>query len=71
MKTFPCKKKDTNALNRHVNGTFYLYPDWNDKEKTYVPFIGRKMPDGRVFIPYHDVVEMYEPGEYEILEVEE
>jgi hypothetical protein len=46
-----------------------LYPDWNNNRKTLNVFIGRKMPNGRVFICYGDEIEMYEPGEYE--EVEE
>lgn len=65
MRTFTCTPEQSHALSRHVNGTFYLYPDWNDNEKTYTVFIGRKMPNGRVFIGYRDAIEMYEPGEYE------
>jgi hypothetical protein len=42
-----------------------LYPEWNNKRKTPDVFIGRKMPNGRVFIGYGHEIEMYEPGEYE------
>jgi hypothetical protein len=42
-----------------------LYPDWNKNEKTKNVLIGRKMPNGRVFIGYGQEIEMYEPGEYE------
>lgn len=65
MKTFPCKREHSRAINRHANGTFHLYPWWNDNQRTSYAFIGRKMPNGRVFIGYGHEIEMYEPGEYE------
>lgn len=65
MRTFICTPEQCGKLQRRVNGTFYLYPDWNNHEKTKDVFIGRKMPDGRVFIGYGHEIEMYEPGEYE------
>lgn len=71
MKTFPCKPEHCRALNRNVNGTFHLYPWWNGHNKTKDVFIGRKMPNGRVFVSYGREIEMYEPGEYEIVEVDE
>lgn len=54
MRTLPCTKKQCRELQRRVNGTFYLYPDWRG---------GKKTDD--VFIGYGDEIEMYEPGEYE------
>lgn len=65
MRTFICTYEQCGELQRRVNGTFYLYPDWNDNQKTDNVFIGRKMPNGRVFIGYGREIEMYEPGEYE------
>ena len=65
MRTLPCTQKQRGELQRRVNGTFYLYPDWNGDQKTRDVFIGRKMPNGRVFIGYGHEIEMYEPGEYE------
>ena len=65
MRTFTCTQEQCLELHRRVNGAFYLYPDWNDNEKTHSVFIGRKMPNGRVFIGYGREIEMYEPGEYE------
>ena len=71
MRTLPCKQTHSKIVNIHANGTFYLYPEWNDYEKTSHHFIGRKMPNDRVFIAYGNEIEMYEPGEYEIVEVDE
>ena len=65
MRTLPCTQAQCRELQRRVNGTFYLYPDWNGNQKTLNPFIGRKMPDGRVFVGYGEEIETYEPGEYE------
>ena len=65
MRTLPCTPEQCRELDRKVNGTFHLYPDWHSNEKTDEVFIGRKMPNGRVFIGYGDEIEMYEPGEYE------
>ena len=65
MRTLPCTQEQCRGLQRRANGTFYLYPDWNDNQKTHGVFIGRKMPDGRVFIGYGEEIEMYERGEYE------
>ena len=69
MRRLTCTYEQCRELHRRANGVFYLYPDWNDNHKTDDVFIGRKMPDGRVFIGYGHEIEMYEPGEYE--EVEE
>lgn len=30
-------------------------------------FYGRQMPNGRLFVPYVDYVEVYEPGEYKFV----
>jgi hypothetical protein len=65
MRTFTCTYEQCRELQRSVNGTFYLYPDWNKNEKTKNVLIGRKMPNGRVFIGYGQEIEMYGPGEYE------
>lgn len=65
MRTLTCTREQCSAMNRHINGMFHLYPDWNENQKTKGVFIGRKMPNGRVFIGYGETIEMYEPGEYE------
>lgn len=65
MRTFICTYEQCRELQSRVNGTFYLYSDWNKNQKTRDAFIGRKMPNGRVFIGYDHEIEMYEPGEYE------
>lgn len=65
MRTLPCTPEQCRELQRRVNGTFYLCPDWNNNQKTKNVLIGRKMPNGRVFIGYGEEIEMYEPCEYE------
>lgn len=59
MRRIACDDSRSDPIAENLTGEYRLkdrYPD--------LLFYGRQMPNGRLFVPYTDFVEMYEPGEY-------
>lgn len=59
MRRIECDDSRSAPIARNITGEYRLI-----NKDTRIPFYGRQMPNGRLFVPYTGYVEMYEPGEY-------
>lgn len=59
MKRIECPGYKSDVIAENITGEYRLI-----NKDTDIPFYGRRMPNGKLFVPYPGHVEMYEPGEY-------
>ena len=62
MRLIACSNIKSDVIANNVTGGYRLKNYRQD-----LLFLGRQMPDGRLFVPFTSFVEMYEPGEYELV----
>jgi hypothetical protein len=61
MRRIKCDDRSA-TIARNITGEYILKP-----KRSEMPFYGRQMPNGKLFVPYIGYVEMYEPGEYKFV----
>ena len=62
MKKIVCSDDKSDVIAEKITGEYRLENRCSD-----IFFYGRQMPNGRLFVPYVGYVEMYLPGEYELV----
>lgn len=62
MKKIVCSDYRSDPIAENITGEYSL----KDRHQDLL-FYGRKMPNGRLFVPYVGYVEMYLPGEYKFV----
>lgn len=62
MRRIKCCDYQSRIIGEKITGEYRLINKYSG-----IPFFGRQMPNGKLFVPYIGFVEMYEPGEYEFV----
>lgn len=62
MRRIECDDSRSAPIAENITGEYRLKDECSD-----LFFFGRRMPNGRLFVPYTSYVEVYEPGEYKFV----